>query len=89
MEKKNKDLAKENTELKRKITAMKNIEGELLKDRIKKEYFGFRMHKKILGELERNITAIESVLNNLKRLKMDIPRGGYGEVLRDRQNLKE
>ncbi|KAG5859252.1 hypothetical protein KMI_08g13930 [Encephalitozoon hellem] len=89
MEKKNKDLAKENTELKRKISTMKKTEGELLKDRIKKEYFGFRMHKKISEELEKNIAVIENVLDSLKRLSVEIPNRGHSEVLKDKRNLKE
>ncbi|AHL28953.1 hypothetical protein EHEL_071635 [Encephalitozoon hellem ATCC 50504] len=89
MEKKNKDLAKENTELKRKISTMKKTEEDLLKDRIKKEYFGFRMHKKISGELEKNIAAIENVLDSLKRLSVEIPNRGHSEVLKDKRNLKE
>ncbi|AHL30133.1 uncharacterized protein Eint_071625 [Encephalitozoon intestinalis ATCC 50506] len=89
MEKKNRELARENTELKKKITSMKRIEGDLLKDKIKKEYFGFRVWKRISGELEKNINMVENVLSSLKNLKMDIPKNGPEEVLGDKSNQKE
>ncbi|CCI73958.1 ECU07_1655 [Encephalitozoon cuniculi GB-M1] len=88
MEKRNRELAKENAELKRRIGTMRRTEGELLKDSIKKGYLGSRMCKRISVELEKNITTIEGVLGNLKELREDIIEGGYRETLGDKLNLQ-
>ncbi|KAM0672236.1 hypothetical protein CWI42_081630 [Ordospora colligata] len=89
MEKKNRDLAKKNTELKEKISKMTVMYSELLKTNIKREYTEFRIRKKAIGLLEDSIGVVNDVAENLREIKAMILRKDALEVLEDKLNAQD
>lgn len=88
MERKNKELAKENVGLRGKIAAMEKVQAELLKDSIKREYYGSRAGRRVFAGLEKNIAAIEEVLESLKELRKGVSKSRIRQVLEDKSNLQ-
>ncbi|KAH9411066.1 hypothetical protein HK407_08g13400 [Ordospora pajunii] len=89
MEKKNRDLAKKNTELKEKISKMTTMYSELLKTNIKREYAEFRISRKAVGLLEASIGVVNEVADSLRGIKEMILRKDAVEVLEDKSNVQD
>jgi hypothetical protein len=72
MDRRNKELARKNTELREDIARMGTAHAELIREAIKKEYFGARAQSKMLEVLEGSIKAVEDALLLLRAFKEEL-----------------
>ncbi|KAK6090379.1 hypothetical protein P3W45_000736 [Vairimorpha bombi] len=69
MEKKNRSLAKKNTELLEEINNLNEIHTEHIKEDIKNKYYTARRFRKILDDLDIHINDLKSLLDNTIKIK--------------------
>lgn len=86
MDRKNRELAKKNVELKERLTRMGEMHAELLKSSIKKEYLGARTYRKMMDMLGDSISSMENALTEFREFRTKIIENSADGVLQDKSN---
>nr|AHW68361.1 hypothetical protein NP_c24 [Nosema pernyi]AHW68370.1 hypothetical protein NP_c62 [Nosema pernyi] len=87
MDKKNRELAKRNTELLEEISRLTDIHSEMLKESIKERYYRTRKYNKLIDQVDNQIQNINEVLEDSLLLRRSLI--GILEISEQKKNNED
>ncbi|EOB13453.1 hypothetical protein NBO_73g0019 [Nosema bombycis CQ1] len=87
MDRKNRELAKRNTELLEEISRLTDIHSEMLKESIKERYYRTRKYNKLIDQVDNQIRSINEVLEDSLLLRRSLI--GILEISEQKKNNED